>query len=302
MTAKRLLPLLVLLLVAGSRSLLGTTPAPPDVKGASVVLIDATTGQVLFERNPDEQRPVASTQKLLTSLLVAERGNLDQDVVIQPEDENAEPTTLQLKPGTSYKREILLTALLVKSANDVARALGRDHSGSLEAFAAAMNARARSLGATSSHFINPNGLPIEGQHSTAADMARIARAAYANETLRPMMATKYLPFRYADGHVHMLRNTNRTMRDNWFCTGMKTGYTDKAKHCLVSSGENNGRAVISVILGSSKDRIFDDSARLLRWGLGLPQETAPTAAPAKRGKPLKSTPRKKRRASQTSNS
>lgn len=301
MTAKRLLPLLALLLVAGSRSLQCATP-PPDVKGASVVLIDATTGQVLFERNPDEPRPVASTQKLLTSLLVAERGNLDQDVVIQPEDENAEPTTLQLKPGTSYKREILLTALLVKSANDVARALGRDHSGSLEAFAAAMNARARSLGATSSHFMNPNGLPIEGQHSTAADMAKIARAAYANETLRPMMATKYLPFRYADGHVHMLRNTNRTMRDNWFCTGMKTGYTDKAKHCLVSSGENNGRTVISVILGSSKDRVFDDSARLLRWGLGLPQETAPATASAKRDKPLKSTPRKKRRASQTSNS
>lgn len=301
MSPKRLLPLLSLLLAAGSRLLPAATP-PPDVKGASVVLIDAKSGEVLFERNPDERRPVASTQKLLTSLLVAERGSLDQEVIIQPEDENAEPTTLQLKPGTSYKREILLTALLVKSANDVARALGRDHSGSLDAFAAAMNARARTLGANSSRFMNPNGLPVEGQYSTAADMAKIARAAYANETLRPMMATKYLPFRYADGHVHMLRNTNRTMRDNWFCTGMKTGYTDKAKHCLVSSGENNGRAVISVILGSSKDRVFDDSARLLRWGLGLPEEAGPAAAPVKRGKPLKSTPRKKRRASSSSNS
>ena len=103
------------------------------------------------------------------------------------------------------------------------------------------------------------------------------------------MATKYLSFRYADGHVHLLRNTNQTMRENWFCTGMKTGYTEKAKHCLVSSGSHEGRQVISVILGSSKDRVFTDSARLLRWALGLPQETKTAAVPATR-KPAKKKP------------
>ena len=255
---------------------------PPDVKGASVVVIDATSGEVLYERNPDEKRPVASTQKLLTSLIVAEKGNMEKEVVIEPIDENAEPTTLQLKPGTSYKRGELLTALLVKSANDVARALARDTGGSLEDFATMMNQRAAALGATSSHFVNPNGLPVDNQYSTAADMSKVAKAAYANPTLRPIMATKYLSFRYADGHVHMLRNTNQTMRENWFCTGMKTGYTEKAKHCLVSSGSNEGRQVISVILGSSKDRVFTDSARLLRWALGLPQETKAAAVPATR--------------------
>jgi D-alanyl-D-alanine carboxypeptidase (penicillin-binding protein 5/6) len=246
--------------------------SPPEVKGASVVVIDAATGDVLYQRNPDEKRPVASTQKLLTSLIVAEQGNLEKEVVIEPIDEATEPTTLQLKPGTSYPRDTLLTALLVKSANDVARALGRDVGGSIEGFAEIMNRRAAALGATSSHFVNPNGLPAENQYSTAADMAKIARAAHSNATLRPIMATKYLPFRYADGHVYMIRNTNQTMRENWYCTGMKTGYTEKAKHCLVSSGEHDGREVISVILGSTKERIFTDSARILRWALGLPEE------------------------------
>jgi serine-type D-Ala-D-Ala carboxypeptidase (penicillin-binding protein 5/6) len=258
-------------------SIFAAAPPPPEVKAVSVVLIDAITGDVLYQKNPNERRPVASTQKLLTSLIVAEQGNLDKEVVIQPIDEATEPTTLQLKPGTSYSRGYLLQALLVKSANDVARALGRDLAGSIEGFAEMMNRRAAALGATSSHFVNPNGLPVPDQYSTAYDMAKIARAAHANPILRPIMTIKYLPFRYADGHIHMLQNTNRTMRENWFCTGMKTGYTEAAKHCLISSGEWNGREVICVMLGGSKERVFNDSARMLRWGLGLPHESISTS-------------------------
>ena len=102
------------------------------------------------------------------------------------------------------------------------------------------------------------------------------------------MATKYLNFRYADGHVHLLRNTNQTMRDNWFCNGMKTGYTDKAKHCLVSSGSANGREAICIILGSGKESVFSDSAKMLRWALGLPQtaQTAVCPYPSTETKPV----------------
>lgn len=281
----------VALLALSPLSLFAAVPPPPEVKAASVVLIDAVTGDVLYQKNPNERRPVASTQKLLTSLIVAEQGNLDKEVVIQPIDEATEPTTLQLKPGTSYTRSYLLQALLVKSANDVARALGRDVAGSLEGFAQMMNRRAAALGATSSHFVNPNGLPVPDQYSTAADMAKIARAAHADPVLRPIMTIKYLPFRYADGHVHMLQNTNRTMREHWFCTGMKTGYTDAAKHCLVSSGECNGREVICVMLGGSKERVFNDSARMLRWGLGLPQESI---SPSQKGSNTQGVPKKHR--------
>lgn len=276
----RLLKILVLLFAPlAGMPCRASSERPPDVRAASVVLMDARTGEVLFQQNPDEKRAVASTQKLLTSLIVAEQGNLEKPVVIEPIDEATEPTSLQLKPGTSYSRGYLLQALLVKSANDVARALGRDVAGSIEGFADMMNRRAASLGATSSHFVNPNGLPIPDQYSTAADMAKIARAAHANPVLRPIMTIKYLPFRYADGRVHMLQNTNRTMREHWFCTGMKTGYTDAAKHCLVSSGEYGGREVICVILGGSKERVFNDSARMLRWGLGLPQEKGVSSPP-----------------------
>lgn len=248
-----------------------STPLP-DVKGASIIVVDPATGEILFERNADEKRPVASTQKLLTSLIVAERGNLDKPVVIQPVDEATEPTKLNLVPGTSYSRRDLLTALLVKSPNDVARALARDAAGSVDDFAVMMNAKARDLGMTSSHFMNPNGLPIDNQYSTARDMSKVARAVHANPVLAPIVTIKYLNFRYSDGRIHQLRNTNQTMRDNWFCTGMKTGYTEKAKHCLVSSGAANGKEVIVVYLGGTKERTFSDSAKLLRWGLGLPQD------------------------------
>ena len=254
-------------------SLLSATTPPPEIKGVSAIVVDANTGEVLYERNADEKRPVGSTQKLLTSLLVAEHGNLDKQVIIQPIDEATEPTKLQLTPGTSYSRRDLLTALLVKSPNDVARALGRDYAGSIEEFATVMNAKARELGMNSSHFVNPNGLPAADQYSTARDMSKVARAAHANPVLAPIVTIKYLNFRYTDGRVHLLRNTNQTMRDNWFCTGMKTGYTDLAKHCLVCSGNANGKEVITVILGSSKERVLSDSAKLLRWALGIPQET-----------------------------
>jgi D-alanyl-D-alanine carboxypeptidase (penicillin-binding protein 5/6) len=274
-----------LLLLCGCNalpSLRADTPPPPDIKGTSVIVVNPQTDEVLYERNAHEKRQIGSTQKLLTSLIVAERGNLEKPVVIDPADETAEPTSLHLKPGTSYPRSTLLTALLVKSPNDVAFALGRDSAGSIEAFAQVMNAKAASLGATSSHFVNPNGLPSDEQYSTAADLSLIARAAYANPILRPIMATKYLPFQYTDGRVHLLRNTNQTMRENWFCTGMKTGYTDKAKHCLVSSGSVGDREAICIILGSSKERVFSDSARMLRWALGLPQENASTHTRAQR--------------------
>lgn len=269
MTSKRLL---VLILICGSINLFSATTPPPEVKGASIMVIDANSGEILFERNADEKRPVASTQKLLTSLIVAERGNLDKQVVIQPVDEATEPTKLCLTPGSSYTRRDLLTALLVKSPNDVARALARDAAGSVEDFAAMMNAKARDLGMNSSHFMNPNGLPIDDQYSTARDMSKVARAVHANPVLAPIVTIKYLNFRYSDGRIHQLRNTNQTMRDNWFCTGMKTGYTEKAKHCLVSSGCANGREVIVVYLGGTKERTFSDSAKLLRWSLGLPQD------------------------------
>jgi D-alanyl-D-alanine carboxypeptidase (penicillin-binding protein 5/6) len=210
----------------------------PKIQSAAAIVLDARTGRVLHEINADEPRPVASTQKLLTALIIAESGNLNQEIVVQPSDTWAEPSKLYIKAGESYSRYQFLQILLVKSMNDVARALARDNAGSVEAFADRMNARARELGMFSSHFVNPNGLPAPGQYSTARDMAQVALAAYHNRTIRNMVNMKTLSFRYADGRVTEFKNTNRVLRNYALCNGMKTGYTNAAGFCLISSGSS----------------------------------------------------------------
>jgi len=241
----------------------------PTTAAASVIVIDARTGAVLYEKNADSPRAPASTQKLLTSLVIAERGFLDRPVTVMPTDTYAEPTKLNIKAGDTYQRIDLLRALLVKSPNDVARCLARDHAGSLDAFADQMNQRARELGATNSNFVNPNGLPVPGQYSTARDLSLIARAAYANPTIRSIVCLPNLVFRYADGRTRELENTNKVLKRLPYCNGMKTGYTDAAGHCLISSGARPGRDVIAVVLGDGKARIWQDSAALLSWALWM---------------------------------
>lgn len=241
----------------------------PQTRAAAVVVIDARSGEVLMAKNPDGRRAPASTQKLLTALLVAETGNLDRPITIVPSDTWAEPTKLGFEPKDVYTRRQLLEALLVHSMNDAARALARDNAGSVEAFAEKMNAKAAQLGMENSNFVNPNGLPAAGQYSTARDMAKIARAAYANNTIRQIVSMKNLLFRYADGRVEQFQNTNRILRSAPFCNGMKTGYTSSAGKCLICSGSSNGRDVIVVTLGSTSAQIWKESYALLAWGLAL---------------------------------
>ena len=241
----------------------------PIITAESAVLFDANTGRVIYRKNENVRRAVASTQKLLTALIIAESGDLSAPVVIEQTDMMAAPTKLYVKTGERYTRQQLLTALLVKSPNDVARALARDNAGGIEDFAAKMNARMARMGGESSHFVNPNGLPADDQYSTARDMARVARAAYFNPLLREIMRTKHCMFRYATGKTIPLQNTNRVLRTYSFCNGMKTGYTDAAGHCLVSSGSWGGKDMIAVVLGSNKARVWQESALLLAYGLGI---------------------------------
>ena len=238
----------------------------PVVTAGSVIVVDAANGKVLHAVNADQRRPVASTQKLLTSLLIAEAGNLEEKVHVVASDTWAEPTKLYIKPGDVYSRIDFLNVLLVHSTNDVARALARDNAGSVEAFADKMNAKAAEMGMHDSKFVNPNGLPAPGQFSTARDMARLALFAYRNRLLRGIMCQKSLNFRYADGRTHMFDNTNRVLRNFAACNGMKTGTTDAAGHCLVSSASYGGRDIIVVVLGDNRN-VWNDSYRLLAWGL-----------------------------------
>jgi D-alanyl-D-alanine carboxypeptidase (penicillin-binding protein 5/6) len=246
-----------------------TTVETPELQARSALLFDARTGRVLWRHNENEPMPVASTQKLLTALLVAERGRLDELVTIEPPDTLAAPTKLYLKAGEQYTRRELLHALLIRSANDVAVALARDHSGSEEAFASAMNWRIRRLGGKVSNFVNPNGLPAEGQISTAREIATVARAAYFNRELRAIMRLTEFPFQRTNGSTLQLRNTNRVLRTMEECNGMKTGYTRLSGHCLISSAQRAGNHVIAVVLGSNKARVWGESEQLLRYGLSV---------------------------------
>jgi serine-type D-Ala-D-Ala carboxypeptidase (penicillin-binding protein 5/6) len=241
----------------------------PATRAPSVIVVDARSGQTLYEKNADQLRAVGSTQKLLTALIVAERGLLDRQVRVEHVDTLAEPVKLNITPGDIYQRIDLLRALLVKSPNDVARCLARDNAGSVEAFAEVMNQKAREVGATHSHFLNPNGLPMPGQYSSARDLSFIARAAYANQTIRSIVCLPRLVFRFANGRTRELENTNKVLKRLAYCNGMKTGYTEAAGHCLICSGTRPGRDIIVVVLGDSKAGVWNDASALLSWGLWM---------------------------------
>ncbi len=239
----------------------------PPIHASSYLMLDANTGKHLAGRASETPRAVASTQKVLTALVVLDAGNLDKRVTVQASDVRVEPTVLGLRPGDTYTRRHLLYAFLIKSCNDVANVLARDNAGSISAFAAKMNAKARSLGCTNSNFRNPHGLTVPGQHSTARDMARIAMAAYRNPILRDAVRRKYYTFTRRDGRTITLKNTNDLLGVMPECNGMKTGYTNASGRCLISTASSRGRSVILVQLGTKTKYIWNDARQMMSWGL-----------------------------------
>jgi D-alanyl-D-alanine carboxypeptidase (penicillin-binding protein 5/6) len=247
---------------------------PPAIAGESAIVIDVVSGRVLYAKNADTPRAVASTQKILTALCVLDAGNIDKPINIEAIDSACEPTKLGLKPGDTYSRREMLKVLMVKSANDVARCLARDIGGDQENFAAMMNQKAGSLGMRNSNFRNPHGLTEPGQYSTARDMAIAARAIYRSPLIRSYTSTKAYTFRFNDGRTRLLQNTNKVLKTLPYCDGLKTGTTNASGRCLVASGSLNGRSVIVVVLKSNTPNIWNDSTKLLRWSLERPTSGA----------------------------
>ena len=197
-------------------------------------------------------------------MCIRDRDPLDERISIRHEDTMVEPTKVGIRTGESYSRRQLLSAMLVHSANDCASALAHGHSGSLTLFAEEMNRCAQCCGATCSHFVNPHGLPA-AQHSTARDMARIAFRVYRNPDLRQAVGLRSYCFRYANGRLCNLEPTNRLLLSDPCCNGMKTGFTDSAGKCLITSYSRGGRDLILVQLGSRSKYIFDDAERMMQW-------------------------------------
>lgn len=240
-------------------------PSARQLTGADrVAVVDGSSGKVLFAEGATQPVQVASLQKLVTALVIIEAGNLDKMVTITPGDASCPPTKLPQSTGGTYTRRELLQAMLVLSANDAARALARDNSGSEAAFGAKMTAMARRVGAKNSVFKDSAGFTVSGQYSTAADMIKILQAAFANPFIRQANSTKFLNWRQADGKMTQLRNSNRVLHRHPNCRAGKVGYTAAASHCVALVWEENGKTLYAVALGGKKEIFWLQFATVLK--------------------------------------
>jgi D-alanyl-D-alanine carboxypeptidase (penicillin-binding protein 5/6) len=256
-----------------------TAGLPLAARGA--IVIDAQTGAALYEKNADEPQFPASTTKILTALLVIEAGDLDREVECTLEDSKVGESSLELKPGQRFPRRQMLYGLMLKSANDVAHALGRDNAGSAAAFAEKMTRRAAELGATTARFANANGLHDRVHSCSPRDLALISRAAMEQPLFRQIVTTRRYQWVNSDSSLRLLTNHNRMLERVPGCTGVKTGYTNPAQQVLVSAALRDGREVIAVVMHTDKPGIWDDSTLLLSYGLSRPPSVA--TAPAETG-------------------
>jgi D-alanyl-D-alanine carboxypeptidase (penicillin-binding protein 5/6) len=231
-------------------------------KGATV--IDGFTGKALYDKNSDTRFYPASTTKIMTGLLVIEAGNLDEAVEVTTEDAKVGESSLNIRAGETFTRRQMLYGLMLKSANDVAAALGRDNGGSIPAFAEKMTQRARELGCTNTQFINPHGLHHPGHFTTPHDLALIARAAMNQPLFRQIVSTRQAPWDAPSG-MRTLTNHNRLLERFPGCNGVKTGYTIPAQQVLASSAYRDGREAIAVVMHTDKPGIWEDSAKLLEF-------------------------------------
>ncbi len=240
---------------------------PPEVTAKSVYAVDLSNGRVIWEKNINEKRPVASTQKLMTALIIAESGELDSKLPVKHTDGQIEPRNMWITQGSSYQKRLLLEVMLMRSYNDVTKCLARNHAGSQGQFATLMNAKAAELGMDNSHFVNAHGLTEAGQHSTARDMMILAAAAYSNPEIRRIVQIKNSSFKYTGGKSVPVKNSNELLHTYSECVGMKTGFTKAAGRCLIAAAVRGDKTVLAVVLGSNFDDVWTDSETVMRWSL-----------------------------------
>ena len=232
-----------------------------DVSAESACVLEAQTGQILYQKNADIKRSMASTTKIMTALVAIELGNLTDVATVSENAAGTEGTSLYLKAGDTASLSDLLYGLMLQSGNDSAIVIAEHVGGSVAAFAEKMTEKAKAIGAKNTAFQNPNGLESEGHYTTATDLARITRAALQNETFAQICATRSKTI--LDG-TQTVTNHNKLLSMYEGCVGVKTGYTKKAGRCLVSSAVRNGVQLICVTLNAPDD--WNDHKKLLDEG------------------------------------
>lgn len=233
----------------------------PTNSAVSAVLIDCDSGRVLYEKNPNEKRLIASITKLMTALVAVEScPDLSQRVKIKPEWVGAEGSSIYLRAEEELNLETLVYGLLLQSGNDAAVAIaGYCGKGEIDRFVEWMNLRAQDLGMKNTHFQNPNGLNHDAHYSTAGDMAKLAVACMKNETIAKIVATKSISL---EGRTFV--NHNKLLWQYPNCVGMKTGYTQLAGRTLISSAKKDGQTLAVVTLCDPDD--WKDHKNLLEYG------------------------------------
>lgn len=247
------------------------------ISAEKAILVDATTGRVLFEQKADDRSLIASTTKIMTALVVCEQCNVLDRMKIPKEAVGIEGSSMYLQEGEVLSLQELLYGLMLQSGNDAAVALAIYCGGTVEGFAAMMNDKAKVLGLTGTHFENPNGLDSPGHYSTARDLAVLASYAMKNPIFAKTVSAKTVTV----GHRH-LRNHNKLLWQVEGADGIKTGYTKAAGRILVSSAMQNGRRLIAVTINAPDD--WRDHAALLEDGFSKYQVRKLVAADERVGK------------------
>lgn len=249
-----------------------TTPVQivgPELASSSVLAIDLESGQELLSRDADSVRPMASITKLMTAMVVLDRGQRLDEILTVTDRQTREMKGVfsRVRQGSQQSRGELLLLALMSSENRAASTLAHYYPGGYQAFISAMNAKARSLGMTRTNFIEPTGLS-ERNVSTARDLMRMLRAANRYGLIRAMTTTPNRTVAFSKpGYVEGFNNTNPLVRnDNWRVIISKTGFTNEAGHCLVMAAEMAGRQVGVVLLDSAgKQSRFADAVRVRQW-------------------------------------
>lgn len=249
----------------------------PEVVGEAAVLIDVKNGQIVFEKNPHERMYPASTTKILTAIIALENAKLDDVVIVPVAACNVEGSSTGLQEGERITLEDLLYALMLNSGNDTAIAIAEHIGGSVDNFLVMMNKKAADLGAKNSNFKNPNGLPDPEHYSTAYDLALISRHAMQNKDFRKIVSTrtKIITREIPDAQVY-LDNSNKLLWRYDGALGVKTGYTNLARQCLVAAASKEDREFLAVVL-KSEGSIWADATKLLDYGFNNFENVALTA-------------------------
>lgn len=257
---------LVMLLMLFPLQTAVAAPALPGISGQSAALIDMQTGSLLGGINLNQKIYPASTTKLLTAMLVLERSTLEDSVTISRKAQDQDGTSLYTREGETYLEKDLIYAMLVQSCNDAAVALAEHVAGTVEAFAELMNQKAVELGATGSHFVNPNGLPDNNHYSTAADMARIFAAAMQNATIREITSTRVYRVTIGSGEERILVNGNDLLTEYDGTVGGKTGYTPEAGQCILTAAARDGMELGVTVFKAQGKSVWSDAKSLLNFG------------------------------------